>query len=203
MLLVVAASSGCSAPPSRPVPCGEEATTTLKVTGGCAEDCSRLFAYFPVVQGDVMGSPSTPSVLAVQASANGLITVPLGELARKVRPFAKRFQARLPGARLSAQPAGLRIARVGTFFYDNNFEITSGGGFRDPANNDYFTLIYADRSGTVKGLLPVKDEQITAYTYDLDIPSAGLHWLRISQSDPTHAIVKVDDHPPALTMEVH
>lgn len=78
-------------------------------------------------------------------------------------------------------PSDTRFGRFGTFA----FEPTSGAslgrtGFLDEAASQYLWLTYFDRPCQVRGRQPLPDG--THLDYHVDIPDAGLYWLRLAPS---------------------
>ncbi len=175
----------------------------LKMTGANAGDASTLFASFPLIQGGVTGPVTTPSVMMIQGTSDGLVRLPLDELDRLVRPLAKQLRTELIQAGLSAEPEDLHLARIGTYIYDNSFELTEGAGIRDQVANNSLALIYVDRPGAIKGTLSIHESESgdeIFYLFDLKMPAAGIHWVRFKTVDSKHTKVVIDDTPGTLVL---
>ena len=84
-------------------------------------------------------------------------------------------------ALFNIQPSDTRIARMATTgFVPLRSETRLPAEFRDPKTNRALIAFYVDRPCHISGRLPLgQASERTWWTYDLDVPSAGLHWAEV------------------------
>ncbi|MCR9279508.1 MAG: hypothetical protein NXH85_16240 [Pseudomonadaceae bacterium] len=82
---------------------------------------------------------------------------------------------------LQIEPSDTRFGRFGTFAFEPRSGASLGRtGFLDEAASEYLWLTYFDRPCQVRGRQPLPDG--THLDYHVDIPRAGLYWLRLAPS---------------------
>lgn len=178
--LMAAALCGCAGPGSQ---AGGE--PTVKVVGS-----PSLVAAFPVITGAVWGPPDTEPLVFAPAPFGATMTLPLKELEQKIRPIASPATPQSLEAGLVVQPEDTRLARVGTFFADKEQErYVFGAGFVDENTGDFLVLVYFDRPCTLSGT--VTGQELPTH-YQVQVPAAGLHWLRTRKIDGTRYEVEYE-----------
>ncbi len=80
---------------------------------------------------------------------------------------------------LQIVPSDTRFGRFGTFAFEPHSGASLGRtGFLDEEASQYLWLTYFDRPCQIRGRQPLPDG--THLTYHVDIPEAGLYWLRLA-----------------------
>lgn len=190
-VFLVAAIGGCSTVPS----------TSKQVRVGALDAAFRevvpprveqpLVAGLPLVVGEIWGNTSTKPVARLPASFGGVIHLSTSELAQRIAPLATAPTPAMRQHGPSIDPPDTRLARVGTFFYDaRTDEAVLGAGFYDAVTKDPMLLVFVDRPCRITGMSVSGIEQAA---FDVAIPSAGLHWLRIRLPEPQRAVLTYDD----------
>jgi len=109
----------------------------------------------------------------------------MADLEDTIAPLAQRASEQTTASGVSVQPAETRFLRVATFYYDaRSGADVMGAGFLDPATGEHVTLSYFDRPCTVRGTVQNGDGTVSIA---LDVPAAGLYWVRSDHTDPVHA----------------
>jgi hypothetical protein len=165
----------------------------VKIKGDWFDDYSVLFAAFSPIPGAPSGGSWAPAVMSIQFAPDGSVSLPLGELGRRMKPFSTFLSKKLRDEGLTVSPEEARIARVGTGFYVAPDKGALGAGLADADNKDPLMLMYFYRPCTMKGVVEKteKDKKIL-FDFEVEVPSKGLHWLRIKNLDSSHSIVELD-----------
>jgi len=142
---------------------------------------AMLRADFPAIQGDIFGTPSTASLISIPVAIGLDFTIDIAEWEKRFGQIAQApVDSVLKEVRL--EPRATRIARVGTFLYDQRHGVPGGVGFKDVATGDHLLLVYFDRPCSMRGILGARDE---AADIDIRVSKAGMSWLRVVKPDPS------------------
>ncbi len=139
----------------------------------------KLTAWFPVVQGSIFGNPTDAAVYSVPVILGEDFVLDLRQLESAARPYASSLTGEMLNPTIRSEPSSMKLARIGTFFYDlDRSKIVSGAAFLDDASRDFFVLIYSDRPGIIRGHFRLGPDTVDA---DLEIQEPGLSWLRATK----------------------
>ena len=143
-----------------------------------------LSATFPAVRGAIWGTPIEENLVRIPVAIGKDFSLNFRELEARIEPLAQPAV----GATLDAvvfDPGATRIARVGTFFFDEtNEHYVAGAGFKDAVTNDLLLLVYFDRPCSVHGIMVAQEQSAEI---NISVPKAGLRWLRVTQIDPNRS----------------
>lgn len=128
------------------------------------------------------------------------------ELAAAAAPLAHRPE----DDGLAATPADCRIARLQLGLYDSlHYPMAATVGLVDSA--EQVALLYTDRPCRISGAIDLQrsatfvdlDPALRArfagrYEHDIDLPGAGLHWMRIQRDGPGSFSVRRTDAPSGM-----
>jgi|GEM_PF-4506212 len=138
-----------------------------------------LYADLFLIPGAIYGRSSQGAVLLVPAPIGRSFTIRIDELERSIEPQARPLAEDAAAKGWKVEPSDARIARVGQMYFDmQRRETTGGAAFFDANSREPLMLVYADRPCRVTG----GDSKETVL--DLQIPTRGLHWVRLGRSGP-------------------
>lgn len=145
-----------------------------------AAPASDLVLVFPAVPGAIMGAPrgAPLQTVPVDSGAGFELRLPATLDAR-----ASRFTS----DSLSIDPAGTRVARLGTFHeYPEYGVFRGGGGFIDTRSGDPLLLVHFSNPAKLSGVV---QDRTGTYEYDVTVARAGWSWLIIrGQGDDTFRV---------------
>lgn len=142
---------------------------------------SGLVLVFPVVPGSITGPPSGPPLQTVAVQPGGAFELRLpAAMESRASPF--------DSASLAIEPAGTRVARLGTFHeYPEYGVFRGGGGFIDTSSGNSLLLVYFSNPARLSGA--VRDPT-GAYEYDVTVERAGWSWLVVREQDNSSFLVQ-------------
>jgi hypothetical protein len=196
--------NGCAAPPGREglATSTTDSAATFEVLAlneahelipSRAADRS-LSASFEAIPGALMGPVLGDPVLLVPVRFGVSFDLRLTDLERSIAPLAQAENAAMHALGVIVQPTATRLARIGTFFHDPGLKRdVLGAGIFDSLSRENVMLVYFDRSCTVRGEMQALGKTVSI---SLNIPKAGLHWMRLTDTDATHQTLS-DDAPKA------
>lgn len=144
-----------------------------------------LHVTLRAIPGAFGGHPLDRHAMLIPIRLGDTFDLAMSDLEDTIAPLAQRASEQTTASGVSVQPAETRFLRVATFYYDaRSGADVMGAGFLDPASGEHVTLSYFDRPCTVRGTVQDGDGTISIA---LDVPVAGLYWVRSDDTDPLHA----------------
>lgn len=144
-----------------------------------------LHVTLRAIPGAFGGHPLERHSMLIPIRLGDAFDLSMSELEETIAPLAQRASEQTTASGVSVQPAETRFLRVATFYYDaRSGADVMGAGFLDPATGEHVTLSYFDRPCTVRGTVQDGDGTVSI---TLDVPAAGLYWVRSDDTDPVHA----------------
>jgi hypothetical protein len=144
-----------------------------------------LHVTLRAIPGAFAGHPVDRHSMLIPIRFGNSFDLSMSDLEEAIAPLAQRATGQTTASGISVQPTDTRFLRVATFYYDARAgEDVMGAGFFDPATREHVTLSYFDRPCTVRGTVQDGDGTISIA---LDIPAAGLYWVRTDDTDPVHS----------------
>lgn len=131
----------------------------------------------PMLSGTFIGAPEDVG-LTLQVDDYNRVGVDFSGVSSLIM---RSISSQAAGGALQIVPSDTRFGRFGTFAFEPSSGISLGRtGFLDEAESQYLWLTYFDRPCQVRGRQPLPDG--THLDYYVDIPDAGLYWLRLAPS---------------------
>jgi hypothetical protein len=160
------------------------ATNKGNETVSSRADERNLSASFRAIPGALVGPVVADSILFIPVRFGETIALPLADLQKSIAPLASPEIAGMLAIGVVVQPSDARFVRVGTFFYDRDKERdVLGAGMFDADTGENIMLAYFDRPCTIRGVVQAEGKAISI---SVDIPEAGMHWIRLADVDATH-----------------
>lgn len=133
-----------------------------------------LQLWFPAVAGHLFATPNVESSWSAAPDKNGSFVFPLAEMADEMKKMSRAFDASETAVLL--EPASTRFARISSYAVrEFDGELLGRASWTDPLTRAELILVYFDRSCRMLGSVLHGNEEILV---DLQIPAAGLYWLR-------------------------
>lgn len=134
--------------------------------------------------------------VALERQTQGGFTLDLADLERALAAAATGLAPRPEAPGFSIHPAATRLARLQLASLDNLWQpVPAVTGFLDRGSGDELALVYVDRPSRISGRIDLgrtgtfvdafaetRTRFTGLYDHDLDLPRAGLHWVRIQHA---------------------
>lgn len=160
------------------------------------EDEGRiLYVALHPIPGSLGGMPLLKNSMLIRTRLGDDFALPLGDLQSMIE-LAEPANASMRASGIVITPLDTRLLRIGTFFQaDTTTKELLGAGFVDTARHQNVVLAYFDRACSIVGNFHEGDLVISS---SLQIPNAGLYWLRSDNTDPKHWQIELED--PNMTL---
>jgi hypothetical protein len=147
-----------------------------------------IVLFFPPIPGQLFGFPLEKTVYMQRLShQERKFILPLDEIVGQVQSYATQLNQGPETEGLTIAPAVTKLVRIGSFAYDENTkEAIGNGGFTDRKSGDSLILVYVDQACKLFGSLIVDADE---YHHQIDLPTAGFHWLRVEKTIADHYAV--------------
>lgn len=155
---------------------------------------ARFVAVLPLIAGSISGTPNTEPVLVTEFDIGSPLALDLGRLQRAAAQHARPLDSKIWPHSFRLQPADTRIARVATLSGPARERMPHGfvTGIQAGDSADHLVLVYFDRACRLGG---IDREQRTSVDYRVNVPAAGLHWLRFAKTGPDAVQVSIEADP--------
>lgn len=156
-------------------------------------DTLTLNASLRAIPGALSGRPSPQHALLVPIHPNMDFELSMTALEAAIAPQAAAATPAMRSSGIRVSPDSTRMARVGTLVFNSaSGRDVLGAGFidADATTSMEVSLVYFDRACSVRG---EATEYGVTYAYALQIPTAGLHWLRLDAANAKRVQVSLAD----------
>lgn len=150
---------------------------------------SNIVLWFPYIAGSIFGNPDSETYFYIRLNGASSFSYDLLQVEEDVKQYASTLSQEYSSLGLSVEPEGASLARIGTFALDGNTgkDIGWGYGFKEPHDHSDMVLIYVDQPCSIGGEFELGGQ---SYSHDIDIESAGFHWLIIEKHGPDRKVLK-------------
>lgn len=158
-----------------------------------APDPRTLNASLRAIPGALSGLPSPHHALLVPVHPSMDFELSMTALEAAIAPLAATATPAMRDSGIRVAPDSTRMARVGTIVFNSaSGRDVMGAGFIDAnaTTSKDVSLVYFDRACDVQG---EETDYGVMYTYALQIPAAGLYWLRFDAASPKRVQVSLAD----------
>lgn len=134
----------------------------------------EIQVWFPAVAGHLFGTPNVESSWSATPDEKGAFAFPLADLAAELKKMSQTFDA--SETALLLEPEDTRFARISSYAVrEFDGELLGRASWNDPQTRSELILVYFDRRCRMLGSVFYGDDEVRV---DLQIPAAGLYWLR-------------------------
>ncbi|WP_317932169.1 hypothetical protein [Halioxenophilus sp. WMMB6] len=139
-----------------------------------------LQLLFRVIPGAILGKP--PEAILVTENPHD------GQLHLTLPANAERYAQPLQAESLVVTPADTKVVRLASYHsYPHYSEPAGSGGFVDRNSGNPLVLVYFSQPVTISGILELDQQTLV---HELEIPSAGWHWLELVSDQPEQVVIK-------------
>lgn len=134
----------------------------------------EIQVWFPAIAGHLFGTPNVESSWSATPDDNGAFAFPLTEVAGELRKMSQAFDA--SETALLMEPEDTRFARINSYAVrEFDGELLGRASWNDLETRSELILVYFDRACRMLGSVFHGEDELRV---DLQIPAAGLYWLR-------------------------
>ncbi|MEM8498342.1 MAG: hypothetical protein AAF542_10000 [Pseudomonadota bacterium] len=134
----------------------------------------KIQVWFPAIAGHLFGTPNVESSWSAAPDDDGAFAFPLTDVASELSKMSQVFDA--SETALLLEPEDTRFARISSFAVrEFDGELLGRASWNDPATRSELILVYFDRECRMLGSVFYGKDELRV---DLQIPAAGLYWLR-------------------------
>lgn len=158
----------------------------------------EIQVWFPAIAGHLFGTPNVESSWSATPDDNGAFAFPLSDVAGELRKMSQAFDA--SETALLLEPQETRFARISSYAVSEfDGELLGRASWNDPQTRSELLLVYFDRGCRMLGSVFYGEDELRV---DLQIPAAGLYWLRKHRTLFGATRLLIADQPEQLVLSI-
>jgi len=211
LIMAVAATCGCSPPaPPQKNSSALPASTSIRFQAGYFAEDGRAIesgslpktigVHAAPIPGNIFGAPVFPAVASVYVNIGEPSVLDLASAEIKVEKIATSLNEEGISTGLRINPSATRLARLGIFAaYPDSGNGLPGYASLIGTSKEIYSIVYFDRPCRLTGMANSEGKTVT---YDIQILSAGIHILAMSQVSPEMFSVSLAKPTNLITLSI-
>ena len=161
----------------------------------------QISLSMPLIAGDYLGYPNTPPVFLQKITIGSQVILHIGEQLETIAKLSAPISKEAEVAGLIVNPKQTRFARFATLVsqVDNANKDVGYSKFQGEHADESLLMMYFDRPCKLSG---VSKGSSSRSAFDVEIPSAGIYFIKMAPGGPNFRRATLAASPSLLTLNI-